>query len=161
MESNSTAMENEIKNVRLSFACSEDWHKFKTIDDRTRLCGSCKCKVVDFTRATRDEFDREMNSGKKVCGRFKTSQLNESFLKVAAASLIAVSATAVSCNRETMEPQGVNDRQCSIVKTRILMGMPPVPTKNDSTHLWMLPKIIPDPELQEKARLKHLEERHK
>jgi hypothetical protein len=154
-------MEKPLENVRLSFACSEDWGKFKTIDDRARLCGSCKCRVVDFTNATQDEFDREMNSGKKVCGRFNTSQLSESFLKLAAASLVAVSATAVSCSHETAEPQKSAAEHCQIQPTRT-MGVPLiVDDQNDSINWSLAPKVIPDPELERIARLKHLNEEKK
>jgi hypothetical protein len=103
-------METEIKNVRLSVCCSEDWRGFKVISERSRFCGTCRHEVVDFTNATQEEFDHALKSGKKVCGRFKTSQMNDSFLKLAAASLLI--ASSVSCNdRERTIPQEVTKRE--------------------------------------------------
>src|SRR5260221_10600512 len=100
-------MENASNNVRLSFCCPEDWSRFKSIDERTRFCQSCKHQVVDFTNATQSDFDRAMNSGGKACGRFKRSQMNEAFLKLAAAAVVAAASTAlVNCTTEkSVEPQ--------------------------------------------------------
>lgn len=138
-------MENEIRNVRLSYCCKKDWNSFTRIDERTRHCDSCQHEVVDFTEATQSEFDQAMNSGKKVCGRFKQSQMNESFLKLAAASLVV--AASASCSQEKSEPPPRLTNTYESQNSRILMGIPPPPHNiNDSTNLFVIPKIIPDPQ---------------
>ena len=143
-------MENEIRDVRLSFCCREDWDSFKSIDERTRFCQLCKNQVVDFTNATQSDFNVAMGSGKKICGRFKRSQMNEAFLKLAAASMMTVvSAGLVNCtDGKGVEPQvprvqSIPFESFEEVKGEIVMGMPP-PHINDSTHLWVVPKIVPD-----------------
>lgn len=99
-------MESNIKNVSLSFCCKEDWQSFPTIDERTRFCGSCKHKVIDFTNADKVALQKAFQSRHRVCGRFKSSQMNESFLKLAAASLIVAASTSViGCAPEQMDPQ--------------------------------------------------------
>ena len=145
-------MENEIKNVRLSFCCKEDWSRFKNIDERTRFCQSCKHRVVDFTNATQSDFDQAMNSGEKVCGRFKRSQMSEAFLKLAAASVVAAASSAlVNCTTEkSVEPQvpvlttPFEPHEHELMGD-VLVGVIAIPNKYDSTHLWLVPKIIPDP----------------
>ncbi|MBI1770731.1 MAG: hypothetical protein HY015_00375 [Bacteroidetes bacterium] len=141
----------EIKNVRLSFCCQEDWKSFKSIDERTRFCQSCKHQVVDFTNGTQSDFDLAMNSGKKVCGRFKRSQMNEAFLKLAAATVVAAASTAlVNCTSEkSVEAQAPVqtipfEPFDGELKGEVVLGMPAIPNKYDSTHLWVVPKIIPD-----------------
>ncbi len=110
-------MESNIKNVSLSFCCKEDWQSFPTIDERTRFCGSCKHKVIDFTNADQVALQQAFQSGHRVCGRFKSSQMNQSFLKLAAASLIVAASTSViSCAPEHMDPQP---------------GVPPLPKMED------------------------------
>lgn len=135
-------MERELKNARLSFCCQENWNGFEVIDDRTRRCGSCSCKVIDFTQATQEDYDRAYASGQKVCGRFKASQLNEAFLKLTAASLV-VGATLASAG--CTNPTSSQQTQPTPTVSRIVMGMPPVGKSNDPSGLWLIPKIIPDP----------------
>jgi hypothetical protein len=104
MKPNPTNMEDKIKNVALSFCCKKDWNSFSTIDERKRFCGSCKHNVVDFTKATQKEFDDAMKSGTRVCGRFTRSQMGETFLKYAAATVVATAAAlTVSCETEVVD----------------------------------------------------------
>jgi len=97
-------MDNEIRNVKLSFCCKEDWNSFATVDARTRFCASCRCKVLDFRNAKQQELTDALKSGGRVCGVFKRSQMNEAFLKYAAASLLAVSSAVSSCSEESLTP---------------------------------------------------------
>jgi len=154
-------MKNEIKNVNLSFCCKEDWSSFKSIDERTRFCQSCKHQVVDFTKATQSDFDEAMNAGKKVCGRFKRSQMSETFLKLAAAVTVAASSAALTnCAKEkSIEPQApvqtiTTETVDEELMGDIVVGITEIPPQFDSTSLRIIPKIIPD-SLKQKAGNDH------
>jgi hypothetical protein len=94
-------MKDEIKNVTLSFPCSEDWEKFDVVPGG-RLCHSCKYIVRDFRDCSMTEFQEVMKSGKRVCGRFKKDQISPLFLKAAAAALAIT--TMASCESELPKP---------------------------------------------------------
>lgn len=120
-------MKKEITNVRLSFACNEDWNTFKKENERERLCAKCQHTVKDFTEATQEEFNAAMSdTSKQVCGRFKTSQLHPQMMKYAAAVVLAASLSA--CTTEVAEPAQVEEIKA--IKT-ITMGVP-MPSKD-----WM------------------------
>lgn len=56
--------------------CSENWNEMKA-DENGRFCSKCETVVTDFTQKTKAEikqFFQEASS--KVCGRFRTDQLN-------------------------------------------------------------------------------------
>jgi len=94
-------MKDEIKNISLAFCCKEDWNQFTTLNERTRFCASCKHQVIDFTDASQMELENEFQSRERVCGRFKQSQMSDSFLKLAAAALvIATTSASMSCSDE-------------------------------------------------------------
>jgi hypothetical protein len=141
-------MQNEIKNTRLSFCCQEDWNGFKTVDKRTRFCSSCKHQVVDFTNASQNEFNDALNSGKSICGRFKRSQVSESFLKLAVASLaVTASVASVSCTENSIEPHPpLQTNPIKTVETEdttvILMGM--VAFHDSVTDRIKLPGVVSD-----------------
>jgi len=63
--------------VSIPEPCHEDWNKM-TPDDKGRFCGSCAKSVFDFSNKSDDEIQStlEDNKGTKLCGRFKTTQLN-------------------------------------------------------------------------------------
>lgn len=137
-------MDHEIKNVNLSFCCKEDWNGFASIDDKTRFCGSCKHKVVDFTNANESEFNQLIASGEKICGRFKRSQVNDSFL-LAASIVVAASASSISCtNYDNVTPQTpkqeFNDTE---FPEHMLMGVPVVPFSVVANSIG-LPIIVGD-----------------
>jgi hypothetical protein len=96
-------MSEPIKNVCLSFSCPERWESFK-VDGNTGFCDKCQHSVIDFTQATKAEFNKTLQaSSGQVCGRFKASQISREFLKYAAASVIV--ATSVSaCTSENVQP---------------------------------------------------------
>jgi hypothetical protein len=139
-------MEKEIKNVSLSFCCQEDWNSFASIDERARFCASCKHKVIDFTNANASEFNQLINSGQKICGRFKRSQMSESFLKMAAASLVmAASATSIRCTeQENVIPQVRKEESVEIELTGIIMGKPILARDHLQTGSHTLPIIVAD-----------------
>lgn len=90
-------MNDEIKNVSLSFCCDKDWKSMRTVDEQRKFCESCKLNVIDFTKANADQFKAAMQSSSRVCGRFKRSQMSESFLKYAA-SVVVASSISMSCS---------------------------------------------------------------
>jgi hypothetical protein len=97
-------MENEIKNVRLSFACQENWNTMEPVNGG-KFCDSCKHVVYDFTNQSDCELKKILSENKRVCGRFKRSQMNASFLKYAAATTIVASGMAInSCMDEEIKP---------------------------------------------------------
>jgi|GEM_PF-1839275 len=144
----------QIKDVTLAFCCKENWNSFSSIDERTRLCGTCKHNVVDFTNASQADFQKAMQSESGVCGRFKRSQISDSFLKLAAASLMAASVASIGCDGENrVKPKTPRVLSSQIHSTispdPIVMGIPKPP---DSLHI--VPKIIPDVLIKEREEVK-------
>lgn len=63
--------------------CHEDWDKM--VPDQTgRFCNSCAKSVVDFTGMKTAEIQDYFikNQGRKVCGRFKTEQLDSIIIQI-------------------------------------------------------------------------------
>lgn len=58
--------------------CHEDWSKM-TPNQQGAFCKSCCKTVVDFSNKTKEEINNYLseNTDKKICGRFKTSQIDE------------------------------------------------------------------------------------
>jgi len=58
--------------------CHEDWNKM-TPNEKGAFCGKCAKTVIDFTKKTADEISSFLieQSGKKICGRFMSDQLDE------------------------------------------------------------------------------------
>lgn len=56
--------------------CHENWNAMQT-EEKGRFCKSCSKTVIDFTKLSNSEintyFDKNINT--KICGRFKTEQL--------------------------------------------------------------------------------------
>lgn len=92
--------------------CHENWISM-TPDAQGRFCSQCSKTVVDFTGIANSEIENylEANSSNSVCGRFKTEQLHpqKRSARVALASLIvSVSATLVSCDKNTVDEQVID-----------------------------------------------------
>lgn len=68
-----------MTNHRISIPkpCHEDWNAM-TLNEQGRFCGSCAKTVTDFTGMGASEIQSYLleNSGTKVCGRFKSTQLD-------------------------------------------------------------------------------------
>lgn len=62
--------------VRIPEPCHEDWNKM-TVDEKGRFCNVCSKSVVDFTNKTDTEIHSILieKSSEKVCGRFKSNQV--------------------------------------------------------------------------------------
>jgi hypothetical protein len=70
-------MENSNLIIRVPEPCHEDWNKM-TPETQGKFCGSCCKTVVDFSGKTDQEIKMILieNSGKKMCGHFKTTQID-------------------------------------------------------------------------------------
>ncbi|MGZ4056212.1 MAG: hypothetical protein ACXVPY_08200 [Bacteroidia bacterium] len=72
-------MEN-LNSIKISIPkpCHEDWNKM-TPNEQGSFCGKCCKTVVDFTNKSPEEIRNTLleQSGKKVCGRFMSNQLDE------------------------------------------------------------------------------------
>jgi hypothetical protein len=70
-------MENKHK-ITITEPCHENWDKMSP-NENGRFCMSCSKTVVDFTSMLSDEIQHFFiqNQNKKICGRFRKSQLDE------------------------------------------------------------------------------------
>ena len=67
-------MSEEIKNIKLSFTCSENWDAMPEAYDR-RYCDKCQTKVHDFSNSKADDFRKILAENKyMICGRFNITQ---------------------------------------------------------------------------------------
>lgn len=57
--------------------CHENWENM-TATAKGRLCDSCKKEVIDFSNTSRAMLSQKLDSGAKLCGRFRPDQLNRS-----------------------------------------------------------------------------------
>ncbi|NJB69719.1 hypothetical protein GGR42_000181 [Saonia flava] len=55
--------------------CTENWNTMAPTQ-KGAFCDKCSKEVVDFTHTSRFELSKKLESGTKLCGRFKPSQLN-------------------------------------------------------------------------------------
>ncbi|MES2590798.1 MAG: hypothetical protein V4608_02850 [Bacteroidota bacterium] len=59
--------------------CHEDWNKM-TPNEKGSFCSKCSKTVIDFTKKTADEIAAILeSSGKKICGRFRNEQLDQTY----------------------------------------------------------------------------------
>ena len=98
--------------------------------------------MIDFTERNAGEFLQAFEtSTSRICGRFKRSQMNSSFLKYVTASAIAVS--SVACTPETITSiQESEIRNQSIeMENEQLMGVVLLLPEEDSIAVETDPKI--------------------
>jgi TonB family protein len=125
-----------IKNISVPNPCQEKWDGMQP-QENGRYCGSCQKIVIDFTHKTEQEIIDHIaaNSGKKMCGTFKTTQLQqpnhfiespkyENSIRFLAALLLVFGMSLFSCN--TDEEKKINQLQDSVITTK-LMHLPPPP----------------------------------
>jgi len=128
-------MNDPIKNVTLAFPCEKKWRDLKG-NGNQRFCDQCQHSVRDFTKATTEELRQELSNCKRVCGKFKASQLHPTFLKTAAVTSF-LAASLGSC---VTEPQ------------LVLPVTPPhtIPIEEDydlmGDVIFTMGVIIPDPD---------------
>lgn len=58
--------------------CHEDWSQM-TRSEQGRFCSSCEKEVVDFTQLTRTQIANKVQSGGKLCGRYRKDQLETTY----------------------------------------------------------------------------------
>jgi Gram-negative bacterial TonB protein C-terminal len=58
--------------------CHEDWSKMSP-NEKGRFCQSCSKSVIDFTEMPQQSIEKYLNNNgdKRICGRFKVSQLDQ------------------------------------------------------------------------------------
>jgi TonB family protein len=99
-----------IKNFSVPNPCHEKWDGMQS-KNNGRYCDSCQKVVIDFTNKTEQEIIDYIaaNTGKKMCGTFKTTQLpkpnhfiespkQETVIRFLAALLLVFGMTLFSCN---------------------------------------------------------------
>jgi TonB family protein len=138
-------MKNEINNIKLQFACSQNWDGMKACESG-KFCMACQNTVFDFTDKNQSDFDAiyQQNEG-KVCGRFKLSQLAsiQSLQKVAVLSASLMSFSA--CFKEELP---------NILP---IQSFQEKPIKSDDSIIFgMIAEQLPDFEGGQKAMFKFL-----
>ena len=61
--------------IRIPEPCHEDWNQM-TPTDKGKFCRVCTKEVFDFTQVTDEELVKRVHNNEKICGRFKSSQIN-------------------------------------------------------------------------------------
>jgi hypothetical protein len=65
--------------INIADPCSQKWEEMMPAENG-RFCNACTKVVVDFTQMTNEELiEFRRTSTKKVCGRYRASQLNKTF----------------------------------------------------------------------------------
>lgn len=95
--------------ISIPSPCHENWSNM-TPREKGRFCSNCQKVVVDFTKMSNQEIVNHLTSEKKVCGQFRSSQLNRSIqinptkttfyfpYQIAVASLLLL--TSPSCGQD-------------------------------------------------------------
>lgn len=120
-----------MKSIQISIPepCHEDWAKM-TPKDKGRFCDACEKVVVDMTKLTDHEIYHLVDTGKKICGRFRNDQLNrpmsprvplkskKSHWAIAASLLVGLSFLA-SCEEEPVvgELEAIEQKDTTQVST--------------------------------------------
>lgn len=72
-----------LYSISIPKPCHEDWSKMSP-NEKGRFCQSCSKSVIDFTAMPKEAIENylALNSNKKVCGRFRVSQLEQIQIKI-------------------------------------------------------------------------------
>ncbi|WP_047546844.1 carboxypeptidase-like regulatory domain-containing protein [Psychroserpens sp. Hel_I_66] len=129
-------------NINIPEPCHEDWQKM-TPQDQGRHCSSCEKTVFDFTTKTDEQIVKTFLNEGKVCGRFKSTQLNRelvlnrkeknNYLSYVASTLFAFLSFGTQdveaqgepkiIQRDTLQKQTINGKSAiSILNKKILHG---------------------------------------
>lgn len=75
-------------NLSIPKPCHENWDKMLP-DEKGKFCQSCAKTVFDFTKSSTDEIASifEKNKAEKICGRFRTAQLENIKIEIPEAIL--------------------------------------------------------------------------
>ena len=99
-----------IKNVSLKFSCSENYDKMED-SEKGKMCLKCNKKVIDFTNKNQNDLKNEIKSSKNgICGKFKKSQLKDSFVKYAAATLISTASLITEAEAQSNIPENISSK---------------------------------------------------
>ncbi|UII18987.1 energy transducer TonB [Fulvivirga ligni] len=106
----------DIKNIKLSFSCPMTRGSMEKTS-KGYHCSSCSKQVVDFTNKSQTEFLNTLKaSNSNVCGIFKSSQLNKTFVKSAAATTIVGASFVLSaCGQHISKADSV-EQACEIME---------------------------------------------
>jgi len=114
--------------VNIPEPCHEDWNKM-TPKEQGRHCASCNKTVIDFTTKTDEQIIKTFETEGKLCGRFKTQQLNReivlarkdrnNYLSIAASGLFAFLALG---NQEIYAQRAPKTVQVDSLKTPQVKG---------------------------------------
>nr|WP_321224504.1 hypothetical protein [uncultured Psychroserpens sp.] len=66
-------------NINIPEPCHEDWNKM-TLQQKGRYCKSCEKTVFDFTSKTDEQIVKTFLNEGRVCGRYKSTQLNRALV---------------------------------------------------------------------------------
>jgi hypothetical protein len=85
-------MHTPINNIKLQFACSENWDKMDN-HEQEKFCNSCNKKVYDFTNKSQAHFDAIVATNKEqtICGQFNNNQLKRNYVIAQSTSIAIVS----------------------------------------------------------------------
>jgi CarboxypepD_reg-like domain len=86
------SMSNKIK-IGIPNPCRENWETMQ-IAEKTRFCDLCQKNVIDFTTYSDREIVQHYNQNRKICGRFKASQIDRSLILPKEKSSIWLAATS-------------------------------------------------------------------
>lgn len=146
--------------------CTENWDKM-TPNESGRFCLSCSKTVVDFTSMLPDEVQHffTQNQNKKICGRFKNSQLDPITIQIPnrilhnqtyyhkmflLALFIAMGTTLFSCQDKNGNKQKID--KVEIVENDTLVQHITVgetTSKNNNSDKAFLPPPPPPPKVDQ------------
>ena len=95
----------KIRHINLEFSCPESIDSMDATQ-REFNCSKCSREVIDFSGKSGTELQQIISkSPGSVCGIFKRSQMSQSFLKYAAATILATASTSVAKGQETINSE--------------------------------------------------------
>ncbi|MCB0447755.1 MAG: carboxypeptidase-like regulatory domain-containing protein [Gelidibacter sp.] len=106
----------KVININIPEPCHEDWN-LMTPQEKGRHCAVCDKTVIDFTKKTDEQIITTFEQEGKLCGRFKSSQLNReivlarkdknNYLSLVASSLFAFLSIGTQSTKAQGEPKVV------------------------------------------------------
>ncbi|WP_420603337.1 carboxypeptidase-like regulatory domain-containing protein [Flagellimonas sp.] len=116
--------------------CSENWNKM-TPTQKGAFCKSCQKEVIDFTNTSKIVLAQKLSKGSKLCGRFKSNQLNTPLPSVTRSTfqrnVALLGYTSLLAIGTPLAAQETPPTPTHQVQEDIVMGkIVPTPTVNDS-----------------------------
>ncbi|MGX7667240.1 hypothetical protein [Flavobacterium pedocola] len=151
-----------MENFKISIPkpCHENWDKM-TENEIGRFCNQCAKSVVDFSSMKAAEIQTyfTLHKGEKICGRFKTEQLDTIIIQIPQqtlfsqtrfrkmfllAVLIAMGTTLLSCSDENGNKQKI-DKVEIVEETQELTVGKPIYSNDSTVKDPEAPKTISNP----------------